>query len=449
MPKAFDLISIGGGSGGLATAIRAPSHGAKCAVVEKSLIGGTCVNLGCVPKKIMWYASHIADMLHHAPDYGFPINYQDLDWHHLIAQRTQYIHRAQQSYLKRLDELGITLIEGEGCFNSSNSVAVNGEVYQAKHIVIATGTEPSQSELIGAEHGINSDVFFALTSQPKRVAIVGAGYISVELAGMMQSLGSAVSLLLRGEKVLKNFDPLLSNVLMQSLKAQGIHIVTKLMPDKLIKEGNGITIHCQSNDELGPFDAFIWAIGRTPRTDHLKLSAADIETDNRGYITTDAFQNTNIENIYALGDVTGRIALTPVAIAAGRHLADRLFNQQSDVQLDYENIPTVVFSHPPIGTVGLTEAQANETFGANNIKVYSTQFNSMYDALTQKPMPTAMKLITQGFDEKVVGIHLLGLGADEMLQGFAVALKMGATKADFDRTVAIHPTSAEELVTMR
>jgi len=447
--KHYDLIAIGGGSGGLSAAERAVTHGARCAVVEAGRIGGTCVNVGCVPKKVMWFAGSIAHTLRDAADYGFDVRTGGLDWGRLVAARERYIGNINTWYHGYLKDSGIDEIRGHARFLDSRTIEVEGERYSADHIVIAPGAVPRLPSIPGAELGITSDGFFALEAQPGKVAVVGAGYIAVELAGVLQALGSEVTLVIRREHVLDGFDALLRETLLEAMQDDGIQVMTNTTLTAVERSDDGFRLHCDHGTELTGFDSLIWAIGRDPATADLNLEAAGVETDANGFILTDPFENTNVPGIYAVGDVTGRIALTPVAIAAARRLATRLFGGRPELRLDYENVPTVVFSHPPVGTVGLTEAQALEQYGPQSVKCYQTSFTPMYAALTSHPSPTAMKLVTAGAQEKVVGVHIIGLGADEMLQGFAVALKMGATKADLDNTVALHPTSAEELVTMR
>lgn len=449
MSKQFDLIAIGGGSGGLSAAERAAEYGAKCAVIEKGRIGGTCVNVGCVPKKIMWSGASVALTLQIAKDYGFEIENKNFHWSQLIKIREDYIRGINNWYHTYLKDSNIEEISGSARFINAHTVEVNGEQYTAEHIVIAPGGYPIIPAIEGAELGITSDGFFALTEQPKRVAVVGGGYIAVELAGMLNALGSEVDLLLRRQHFLASFDAMLRETLMEEMLDNGVNIMPNLSVEKVEKATDGtLTLHCQGGHEFKGFDALIWAIGRAPATSELNLPAAGVTVDDNGFIPTDEFQNTNVEGVYAVGDATGRAALTPVAIAAARRLSDRLFNQQTQRHLEYENIPTVVFSHPPIGTVGLTEGEARQIHG-EAVKIYQTRFTPMYYAVTGKQERTAMKLITVGAQEKIVGCHIIGHGVDEMLQGFAVAIKMGATKKDFDNTVAIHPTSAEELVTMR
>ncbi len=330
-----------------------------------------------------------------------------------------------------------------------HTVDVDGKQFTAKHIVLSPGTTPTIPELKGAEYGIDSDGFFALTECPKKVAIVGSGYIAVEVAGVLNALGCNVIMYLRKQHVLREFDAMLRETLLEQMLDQGIEVLARTQITEIIKEQDGTLTICDDKGNKSPgFNEVIWAIGRHPNTQGMKLDAVNLELDEQGYIQTDLFQNTNVESIFALGDVTGRAALTPVAIAAGRRLGDRLYNNQQDRHLDYKMIATVVFSHPPIGTVGLTEAEARKEHG-DAVKVYQTRFTAMYNSMTRHEVPTAMKLVCIGAQEKVVGCHIIGPGSDEMLQGFAVAMRMGATKKDFDDTVAIHPTSSEELVTMR
>lgn len=449
MQQQFDLLIIGGGSGGIATAMQAAKLGVQCAIIEKNQLGGTCVNLGCVPKKVMWNASQIAEYIRKAPDYGFFGNKLQLDWPQLVQQRNNYIARLQQNYQQRLNDLKITLINGHAEFTSANTVMVNGIEISAKHIVIATGGKPRNPNLPGAQYAIDSDGFFALQQQPKRAVIIGGGYIGVELAGVLKALGSEVYLVMRRQLPLPRFDPILGDTLLDIMQKQGIHVLNNTDITAIrLNAANQRIVECSPGDPVDAVDTVIFAVGREPRSTDLRLEKAGVATDSHGMILTDKFQNTNVESIYAIGDVTGRQALTPLAIAAGRCLAKRLFNHQNDLYLDYENICTVVFSHPPIATVGYSEPDAIARYGANAIKTYTTEFTSMFDAFVTHKTPTAMKLIVLGKEEKIIGCHIIGYGADEMLQGFGVAIKMGATKADFDDTVAIHPTSAEELVTL-
>jgi glutathione reductase (NADPH) len=450
MTQHFDYISIGAGSGGIASANRAARLGKKAAVIEAKHIGGTCVNVGCVPKKAMWYAGQIADALHYANDFGFKAPLQSFDWSKLVKNREAYIERIHAAYARGFASNGVTVIKGFAKFVDKNTLDVDGVLYTADHITIATGGRPSRPDIEGAEHGIDSDGFFALTEQPEKVAVVGAGYIAVELAGVLHALGSESHLLVRKEKPLRNFDDMLSDTLVEQMAKHGPTLHTLSVPTRVEKHQDGkLTIHLENGHSVGPVDSLIWAIGREPATDNINIASAGIELDERGFIPTDKYQNTDVDGIYAVGDNTGRAQLTPVAVAAGRRLCERLFNNKPDSYLDYSNIATVVFSHPVIGTVGLSEKEAIEEHGEAQVKVYSSQFTALYQAITEDYRdPTRMKLVCVGKEEKIVGIHSIGFGSDELLQGFAVAMKMGATKADFDNTVAIHPTSAEEFVTM-
>ncbi|MEA3150598.1 MAG: glutathione reductase [Gammaproteobacteria bacterium] len=445
--QAFDLISIGGGSGGLACAQRAAEYGAKTAVIESARLGGTCVNVGCVPKKVMWNAAGVAMSLADAGDYGFDVTIGDSDWSVLKDKRDAYILRLNGIYARNLAAKGVTHVHGAARFIDAHTVEVNGERLTAPHIVIATGGVPTVPGLPGAELGITSDGFFSLERRPRRVAIIGSGYIATELAGAFHELGSEVELFIRKDHLLTHFDVMLGKSLMRETRAQGMTIHEHVVPAAVKEEAGLKTLVAVDGREFAGFDCLLWAIGRSANVAKLDLTAAGVVTDNE-FVVTDDFQNTNVPGVYAVGDVTGRAALTPVAIAAGRRLSDRLFNGRTDRRLDYKNIATVVFTHPPIGTVGMTESEARALYGAA-VKVYVADFTPMYHALTVRKSHTDMKLVCVGPDEKIVGCHVIGAGADEMMQGFAVAVRMGATKSDFDDTVAIHPTSSEELVTMR
>lgn len=449
MSKHYDYLAIGGGSGGIASSNRASMYGKKCALIESDRLGGTCVNVGCVPKKVMWYAAHIAEALQDmAPAYGFQTPSYQFDWGTLVAHRDAYIKRLNDIYDNTLNKNSVDVIRGHARFIDAHTVEVNGEQYTADHILIAVGGEPAIPDIPGAQLGIDSDGFFRLQQCPQRVAVIGAGYIAVELAGVLHALGSETHLFVRQATPLRHFDPLLSSALVDAMQAQGLNLHPHSTPKSLHKNDDGSITLTLENGQQHTVDEVIWAVGRRPKLEQLNLAATGVALDERGYIQTDKYQNTNIPGIYAVGDVTGRIELTPVAIAAGRRLSERLFNNKPDEHLNYDNVPTVVFSHPPIGTVGLSEPEAREQYG-DAVKVYQSSFTSMYTAITEHRQMTKMKLVCVGPDEKVVGIHGIGMGMDEILQGFAVALKMGATKKDLDNTVAIHPSAAEEFVTMR
>ncbi|PWV61591.1 glutathione-disulfide reductase [Plasticicumulans acidivorans] len=448
MGRQYDLIAIGAGSGGLSVAERAASYGAKVAVIESGQLGGTCVNVGCVPKKIMWFAANTAHTLANAAGFGFDAEVRRHDWPTLKRRRDAYIADINGWYGGYLERAGIELIRGRARFVDARTVEVDGERLGARHIVIASGGTPTIPDIPGAALGIDSDGFFELEALPPRVAIVGAGYIAVELAGVLAALGSQVSLLLRKDEPLREFDALIREQLVKALRADGVDILTRTQLSAIERLADGSLQLTRDGAAPLTVDCLIWAIGRTPQTAALGLDSAGLKPRADGTLSTDSFQNTEVPGIYAIGDVTGRAPLTPVAIAAGRRLADRLYGGMPQRHLDYSNIPTVVFSHPPIGTVGLTEDQACEQYGAE-VRVYTTHFTPMGQSFSAHPRQTAMKLVCAGDDEKIVGVHAIGDGVDEMLQGFAVAVRMGARKRDFDDTVAIHPTSAEELVTLR
>ncbi len=447
MQTHFDLIAIGGGSGGLAVAEKAAQHGQRVAVIEGNKLGGTCVNNGCVPKKVMWYAANLAHAVDDANDFGIPARRGATDWQKLVHGRQGYIGRINDYWDGYVDDSGITRIRGKAQFVDEHTVEVEGQSYSAEHIVVATGGRPIVPPVPGAELGITSDGFFELAEQPRRVAIIGAGYIGAELAGVLQALGSEVSLVALEARVLESFDEMISDVLMDEMRKQGIELHMCFQVAGLAKTSAGIALDASDGTRLDGFDTVIWAVGRAPNTHDLALDRAGVEMRANGIVPTDAYQNTNVPGIYAIGDITGRTPLTPVAIAAGRRLADRLFGGQPSSHVDYDNIPSVVFAHPPIGTVGLSERDARARH--HRVTVYKTDFTPMRHALSEHGVTTAMKLVCAGEEQRVVGIHLIGDNVDEMLQGFAVAVKMGATKADFDSTIAIHPISAEELVTMK
>lgn len=450
MQKAFDYLVIGGGSGGMASARRAAEYGAKVALIEKGVIGGTCVNVGCVPKKVMWAAASHMENLHDMNEYGMPINsVPKFEWNAFKQKRDAYIKRLNGIYDRNINKAGIEFIQGEARFAGPKKVVVDGVEYTGKHILIATGTYPMVPEIKGAELGITSDGFFELEEMPKSVAIIGAGYIAVELAGILNALGCKTVLMIRKQSFLRSFDHDIHKFLFDEMVSAGVKIITESYVSGLSKKDGLINVEgTAAGTEMNmEFESVIFATGRAPKDIDFKL--ANVDTDKSGYVVVDEFQNTTAEGVYSVGDVQGKAFLTPVAIAAGRRLSERLFNGKTDMKLCYDHVATVVFSHPPIGTIGLTELEAKAKFGQENIKVYKSTFTNMYFAMTTRKQKTTMKLICSGPEEKVIGIHMIGLASDEIIQGFAVAVTMGATKADFDNTIAIHPTAGEELVTMR
>lgn len=471
----FDLICVGGGSGGISCAKRSASHGKKVLCIERDRLGGTCVNVGCVPKKVMWSAAHIADMLkHEMTHYGFEGGEEILKKHNFLKlkqARDKYVKRLNGIYANGFTNAGVTGVFGDAAFVDAHTVEVTATdgaktKYTAEKLVIATGGRPHLPAGSGIEeHCISSDGFFDLESLPPVAVVVGAGYIAVELAGVLHSLGSEVHLVVRKGKALREFDPLISDALDTEMVKSGIKIhrntngVEKVELDSSGKK----TVTLKSGDTIYGADVVLMAAGRVPNTDDWKPNTETLNLDCCGvavskekqYIIADDLQNTNVENIYALGDVCGKVELTPMAIAAGRRLADRLYSGREvdkNARASYDLVPTVVFSHPTIATCGITEPQAIAKYGEANVKVYTSKFANLhygiFDVDADDKPKTHMKVITAGLDELVVGMHVIGMGSDEMMQGFGVAMKMGATKADLDSSVAIHPTASEELVTM-
>ncbi|CAM9769366.1 unnamed protein product [Scytosiphon promiscuus] len=449
----YDYLVIGGGSGGVSSARRAATYDAKVAVIETSAMGGTCVNVGCVPKKVMWNSAHVMDMVNEAKNFGVIASAGKFDWPTLKEARDSYITRLNGIYERNLGNSGVDIIQGYGSFVGPKTVRVEGVDYTADHILVAVGGRPAMPQMEGVEHCINSNGFFHLEEQPKKVAVIGAGYIAVELAGVFQSLGTDTTLLVRGDRPLRSFDSLLVDTLVSEMGKSDLTLRPHSTTKSVTREADGtLTLLLEDGESLGGFDQVLVATGREPILDKLGLDEAGVKTE-RGYIPVDDYQNTNVEGVYALGDACDKkVELTPMAIAAGRRLSDRLFGGMEDAKADYTNVPTVVFSHPPIGTLGLTEDQAIKEHGEGNIKVYTSTFvNLMYGPWKIDPSEkkkSAMKMICLGEEQKVIGLHVIGEGADEMLQGFGVAMKLGATKADFDSCVAIHPTASEEFVTL-
>ncbi|MEO8164474.1 MAG: glutathione-disulfide reductase [Betaproteobacteria bacterium] len=449
MNRHFDLLVIGGGSGGVAVSNRAASYGAKCVLIEPGRLGGTCVNVGCVPKKVMWNAASLAHAIEDAADYGYNVPGHSFDWPALKKQRDQHVLDLNGHYERALIKNSVAIVRGYARFAGAKTVKVGADSYTAEHIVIAAGGRPIVPDLPGAEFGMTSDGFFDLTEQPKRVAVVGSGYIAVEFAGLLRALGSEVTMAMRRAHFLNSFEAMLRDELMAQMQADGVRMITQTKIAAVDRTSSGLCVRFEDGLSLEGLDGLIWAIGRHPHTLDLDLQTAGVRTDDEGHIITDAYQCTDAAGIYAIGDITGRIELTPVAIAAGRRLADRLFGGMKNRKLAYENIATVLFTHPPIGTIGLSEEAAVKAFGAGNVRVYETRFTPMFYAFTRRKVKCSIKLVVTGKAEKIVGCHVIGTGADEIMQGFAVAMHMGATKSDFDDTVAIHPTVAEELVTLR
>jgi glutathione reductase (NADPH) len=445
--REFDFVVVGGGSGGLAAARRAARHGARVVLVESGLLGGTCVNVGCVPKKLSWHAAGLAELLHDAPDWGFDLDVRGFDFAKFRRARDAYVERLRGIYAKNLVADGVERIDGFARLVDARTVEVNGTRLSAPHVLVATGGRPRVPDVPGAELGITSDGFFALDRLPKRVVIVGGGYVATELGGVFLALGSKVTFTERGPQLLRRFDPMLGASLGHEMTKAGATILTAFEIHHAERAGDEVTL-VSLDGRRATGELLLWAIGRMPTTRGFGLEELGVALDPNGHVVVDAYQTSSVPGVYAIGDVTGIAELTPVAIAAGRRLADRLFGGEPEARLDYDDIPSVVFSHPPIGIVGLSEPQARLLYG-DAVKVYETRFTSLYHGVTRRKTTSRMKLVVTGPDERIVGIHVIGIGADELIQGFAVALKMGARKSDLDRTVAIHPTAAEELVTLR
>ena len=446
--RRFDLVVIGGGSGGLAAAFRAASHGARVALCEPALLGGTCVNVGCVPKKAMWLAADLADRLRLAKPLGFDAPPPVLDWAAFLGHRQRYIDGIHAAYRRRLDEHRIELVQTRARLVDARTVACDsGELLQADHVMIATGARPHRPDVPGAELGGVSDDVFAWTAPPPRLAIVGGGYIAVEFAGVLQALGSQVELFVRGTRLLDGFDEELAARLADGYRQSGMRLHFGHRLASVESDSGGVRLRDDDGRCSERFDALLFATGRTPVSDDLGLDAAGVARDERGRILADAFNATSVDGVFAVGDVTTDPALTPVAIAAARRAMDHAFGSESRA-LDRELVPTVVFSKPPLARVGLDEAEARARHG-DEVQVHRADFRPMLHALADSPQRSLFKLVCVGEARRVVGLHLLGEGADEILQGFAVALRLGATLDDLHDTVAIHPTSAEEVVLMR
>jgi glutathione reductase (NADPH) len=448
MSESYDLVVIGGGSGGIAAARRAAEYGASVALVEAGRLGGTCVNVGCVPKKLMWNAAEFVGAVSDAQGYGFDATLGEHDWAGLKAKRDAYVLKLNGIYEANLAKSKVTIVRGWAKLPDAHTVVVEGRELRGERVLIATGGRPQRPVIPGADLGIDSDGFFELRQRPQRVTVVGGGYTGIEIAGVFAALGSEVSVLVRGDSVLREFDPLLIEATQEGLTQAGAKLLFQTSPASLEKNpAGGIDVRLENGELLAKQDAVVWTTGREPITDFIAASVG-VKLDARGFVSVDEYQQTSVPGVFAIGDVTGRVTLTPVAIAAGRRMADRLWGGMEGRKLSYDLIPTVLFGHPPLGTVGLTEPAARAKFG-DAVKCYSASFVPLYHAMTTAKHRTRMKLVTVGAEQRVVGVHLAGRGVDEMLQGFAVAVRMGATKRDFDDTVAIHPTAAEELVTMR
>lgn len=443
----FDLITLGAGSGGVRASRMAAQLGVRVATVEESRVGGTCVMRGCVPKKLLVYGAHFAEDLTDALGFGWSVGEVDFDWARLIAAKNAELNRLETVYNRILRDNGVTLLEGRGVVVDPHTVEVAGKRYTTERILVATGGRPSLPDIPGIDYAITSNEALDLMQLPGRMVIVGAGYIAVEFAGIFNALGVKVTQVLRGETVLRGFDPDVRATLHDEMVKKGIDLRCETAVRSIEKTAAGYSLRL-SGDETIETDLVMYATGRRPNTDGLGLEAAGVDLTPEGAVMVDGYSRTNVPSIFAVGDVTDRMNLTPVALGEARALISTLYLDQP-AALDYTNVPTAVFSMPPIGTVGLTETQARATHGQCGIDVYLSRFKPMRNTLAGRDERTMMKLIVERATDKVVGLHMVGPDAGEIVQGFAVALKCGATKAQFDATVGIHPTAAEEFVTMR
>jgi glutathione reductase (NADPH) len=446
MAGEFDLIVLGAGSGGLTVAQRAARYGASVALFDPGPPGGTCVNLGCVPKKALWFAAQLAQAQALARDYGFDGVPGRLDWSRFRGLRDRYIEGIRQRYVQRLEQAGVQRIDAAARLVAPDTVEAAGIRYRARRIVIASGARPRRRPLPGFELGMVSDDIFALPSLPRSIGIVGGGYVAVEFACLLQTLGCEVELLIRKE-LLAGFDGELTQALAAQMRGRGIRITAQSNVTGARGEPGALLLDDANGAAHGPFEAVLWAVGRTPNSDALGLDDIGVARDDQGHVEVDARQDTSVEGISAIGDVTTCPALTPVAVAAGYALVERLFGGQAQARFDDRAIPTVVFADPPLGMIGLSERAARAHHG-DAVRVYCKRFVPLQLAVAGHTEPTVMKLVCLGKDERVIGLHALGPGVDEMLQGFAVAMRQGLTRRDLRSAVAIHPTSAEELLLM-
>ncbi|MBI1244287.1 MAG: glutathione-disulfide reductase [Alphaproteobacteria bacterium] len=445
-PYDYDLFTIGAGSGGVAGSRRAASYGAKVAIAEDWRIGGTCVLRGCVPKKLLIYGAHFAHEMEDARGYGWTVEGR-LDWGKLIAAKNRETDRLEGIYKSLLSGAGVEAILGRARIVGPNAVEVAGRTVTAKYILLATGGRPERPDIPGIEHSITSNEALDLVEFPRRVIIVGGGYIAVEFAGIFRAAGASVQIFIRGEKILRGFDDDVRDHLTAELLKQGIeiHAGANVARIERVKTGDRIVL---SDGRAHEADCIMYATGRTPNTHDLGLEAVGVHTDKSGGIPVDEWQCTTVPGIYAIGDVTNRVNLTPVAIAEGRAVAETLFNS-NPTAMDHSDIPSAVFSQPPVGTVGISEGDAVRLYGADGTDVYKATFRPMKHTISGRDERTMMKLVVESSTGRVRGVHMVGADAPEIIQGIAIAVRAGLAKRDFDRTVAIHPTAAEEFVLMR
>lgn len=441
----FDMFTIGAGSGGVASSRRAGSYGARVAICEDSRVGGTCVIRGCVPKKILVYGSHFAHEMADARAFGWSVSEPTLDWGALVAAKDREVDRLNGVYLRLLRDSGVTVLEGRGKVVDPHTVEVAGKRYTARYILVATGGRPQKPDIPGAAHGLTSNEALDLPALPRRVVIVGGGYIGVEFASIFNAAGAKVTMLIRGDGVLRGFDSDVRSTLTNELRKSGIDVRCETFVADVERRGDERSVLTKDGDTIDA-DVVLFATGRAPNTDGIGLDEVGVERDRGGAIRVDGMSRTSVPSIFAVGDCTNRVNLTPVAIAEGRAVAETLFHDRPTV-MDHEGVPSAVFSQPPVGSVGLSEERAREVAG--EIDVYVTSFRPLKHTITGRDERTMMKLVVDRASRRVLGVHLVGADSPEILQGFAVALKCGATKEQLDATVGIHPTAAEELVTMR
>ena len=442
-----DLFVIGAGSGGVRAARFSAGFGAKVAVAESRYLGGTCVNVGCVPKKLLVYGAHFAEEFEQASGFGWTLGTSSFDWSTLIANKDREINRLNGIYRNLLVNSGVTLLEGHARLTGPNEVEVNGQRHTAKHILIATGGWPQIPDIPGREHAISSNEAFFLKELPKRVLVVGGGYIAVEFAGIFQGLGAETSLLYRGEMFLRGFDGSVRKHLHEELLKRGMDVQFNADIARIDKQPDGSLSATLKDGRVLEADCVFYATGRRPMLDNLGLEATGVTLDKRGFVQVNDLYQTDEPSILAIGDVIGRVQLTPVALAEGMAVARRLFKPEQYRPVDYNMIPTAVFSLPNIGTVGLSEEQALEE--GHTVQVFESSFRPMKLTLTECQERTFMKLVVDAETDKVLGCHMVGPEAGEIVQGLAIAMKAGATKQHFDETIGVHPTAAEEFVTMR
>jgi glutathione reductase (NADPH) len=450
----FDLFVIGAGSGGIATARRAAEYGAKVGVAESNRLGGTCVNVGCVPKKLMVYASRFPGIFEEAQGYGWSAVNSQLNWEDMITRVNNEVTRLNGIYQRMLDNSKVEVIQGRAYLVDKHTVKVGETSYTADKILIATGAIPIRPNIPGIEHALISDALFAFKQQPKKIVLLGGGYIASEFASLLNGLGTEVIQVIRQDKVLRGFDDDLRTEVHEAMVRHGIRIINHATIESITKTDTGVSVNVKTSaddsaiEEIFADTVTLAALGRKPNTENLGLENTKVEVNSQGMIAVDRYSLTAEDNIYSVGDCTNKFQLTPVAINEGRALADTVFGGKSRV-MSYENIPTAIFTTPEIATVGLTEAEAVKEYGSDRIKVYRSRFRPMYYTLAGKEEKTLMKLVVDKETDKVLGAHMLGDSAAEIIQGVAIAVKMGAKKSDFDATVGIHPSSAEEFVTMR